>query len=123
MMIEDKIPPIAPPEPLAPGAQIAGLVQDVKMLALAELDYARARLSYSGKIAKQAGIYAVLALMMIGSACIALVLGTLLILDSYWGPWVATFGTVFLFVIIALVLALRAKAISKKLDFKGDHNV
>lgn len=121
-MTEDNIPPVAPPEPLAPSAQIAGLVQDVKMLALAELDYARARLAYSGTIAKQAGIYAVLALMMIGSACIALVLGTLLILNSYWGPWAATFGTVVLFVIIASALALRAKAISKKLDFKGDND-
>ena len=122
MMTEEQIPPETSADPVAPRAQIAGLIEDVKALAQAEIDYARARLSYSGAIAKRAGLFALLAFMVFGSACIALVIGTMLIIDHYWGPWAATIITVLSFALIALLLGLRAQAIAKRLDFGGDDN-
>ena len=65
---------------------------------------------------------ALLAFMVFGSACIALVIGTMLIIDHYWGPWAATIITVLSFALIALLLGLRAQAIAKRLDFGGDDN-
>jgi hypothetical protein len=102
---------------LSPGEQISGLVTDVRNLAEAEWDYAKARLSYSGGIVRKAGIYALLAVFAISGAIVALILGTLLIIASYWGPWVATAVTVIMFTIAAISFALLAKKTAKNLSF------
>lgn len=104
-------------DPPSPRAQIAGLVSDVRELAEAEWEYARARLTYSGGVVRKAGIYALLAVLAISAAAFALVLGTLLIIASYWGPWAATGITVVAFGLAAYLLALRARATAKNLSF------
>jgi uncharacterized membrane protein YqjE len=104
-------------DPPSPRAQIAGLVSDVRELAEAEWEYARARLTYSGGVVRKAGIYALLAVLAISAAAFALVLGTLLIIASYWGPWAATGITVVVFSLTAYLLALRARATAKNLSF------
>jgi hypothetical protein len=104
-------------DPPSPRTQIAGLVSDVRKLAEAELEYARARLSYSGGVVRKAGIYALLAMLAISAAAIALVLGILLIIATYWGPWVATAITVMMFSGAAYLLALRARATARNLSF------
>lgn len=101
----------------SPREQIAGLVGDVRGLALAEWDYAKARLSYSGGVVRKAGIYAVLAVLAVSAAMIALVLGLLLIVASYFGPWVGTFAVVIAFVLIAALFGLAARKTAQKLRF------
>lgn len=110
-------PPVVESDPLPPRTQLAGLIGDVRTLAQAEWDYARARLSYSGTVAKQAGIFALLAILALSGSAIALILGTLLILASYWGPWIATLITVLFFLIVALLSALRARSVAKQFGF------
>jgi uncharacterized membrane protein YqjE len=109
-------------DPPSPRAQIAGLVSDVRELAEAEWEYARARLTYSGGVVRKAGIYALLAVLAISAAAFALVLGTLLIITSYWGPWAATAITVVVFSLAAYLLALRARATAKNLSFAEPDN-
>ncbi len=104
-------------DPPSPGAQLAGLVYDVRKLAEAELEYARARLSYSGGVMRKAGLYALLAVLAISAAAIALVLGILLIIATYWGPWAAMGITVALFSGLAYFLAIRARATARNLSF------
>ncbi|MFM2411363.1 MAG: hypothetical protein RL481_2191 [Pseudomonadota bacterium] len=104
----------------SPRAQVAGLVDDVRSLAQAEWDYARARLSYSGGVVRKAGIYALFAVLAVSAAAIALVLGLLLIVASYWGPWVATGVVVLAFMVIAVALALMARNTAQKLRFDED---
>lgn len=117
-MTKDSIPPETVTEDApSPRAQIAGLVSDVRQLAEAEWEYARARLAYSGGVARKAGLYAVLAFLFVFSAVIALVFGTLLIIATYWGPWAATGITVVFFAGLATLLALRARATARNLSF------
>jgi Putative Actinobacterial Holin-X, holin superfamily III len=102
---------------ISPRLQVAELVSDVRNLAKAEWEYARARLTYSGGIMRKAGIYALLAIIALSGASIAFIVGTLLIIASYLGPWIATAITVLLFTSLAVLFALRARSTAKNLSF------
>lgn len=104
----------------SPAAQVRALVDEVRVLAEAEVDYARARLLYSGGILRSAGALALLALLAFSGAVIALVVGLLLIVDHYAGPVAATVAIFMLFVVIAALLGLRARAVARKLKFEGE---
>jgi hypothetical protein len=109
-------------DPPSPRVQIAGLVSDVKELAEAEWEYARARLSYSGGVVRKAGLYALFAILAVSAAAFALVLGILLIITSYLGPWAATGITVSVFALTAYLLALRARSTARNLSFAETDN-
>ncbi len=120
-MDKDSIPPIVQnDEAPSPREQIAGLVSDVQSLAQAEWDYAKARLSYSGSIARKAGLYALLAIVALSSAGVALILGILLIVASYYGPWIATASVVIVSVILAFLFAISARNTARNLSFTED---
>jgi hypothetical protein len=121
MMTQDNVPPeYDTDEAPSPREQIAGLVSDVRTLAEAEWEYAKARLSYSGGVVRKAGIYALLAILAVSAAAIALVLGILLIIASYAGPWVATFVVVLLFSLAAYLFAISARNTARNLRFSED---
>jgi hypothetical protein len=121
MMTKDSIPPAADAdEAPSPREQISGLVNDVRTLAEAEWQYARARLSYSGGVVRKAGVYALLAILALSAAAIALVLGLLLIMASYFGPWIATIAVVFLFSLAAYLFAINARNTARNLSFGED---
>jgi hypothetical protein len=120
-MDKNSIPPIVDDDEAAtPRVQIAGLVSDVQSLAQAEWDYAKARLSYSGGVARKAGIYALLAVVALSSAGIALILGILLIINSYWGPWIATALVVLTSGLAAFLFAISARNTARNLSFTED---
>ena len=120
-MDKDSIPPIVhDDEALSPRDQIAGLVSDVQSLAQAEWDYAKARLSYSGEVARKAGLYALLAIVAVSSAGVALILGILLIVNSYFGPWIATISVVFVCSLAAFLFAISARNTARNLSFTED---
>lgn len=104
----------------SPRDQIAGLVSDVQSLAQAEWDYAKARLSYSGGVARKAGLYALLAIVALSSAGVALILGLLLIVTSYYGPWIATASVVILSSLAAFLFAISARNTARNLSFPED---
>jgi hypothetical protein len=122
MMTQHSIPPdedtIAQP---TPRVQIAGLVSDVRLLAESEWEYAKARLHYSGGIIRKAGIYVILAVLALSAAAIALILGVLLIIASYWGLWVATISVVLMFSIAAYLFAVTARKTARNLSFNEDN--
>jgi membrane protein implicated in regulation of membrane protease activity len=124
MMESDHIPPAqdAPlsDETLSPRAQITALFQDVRALAATEIDYAKARLSYSGGIIRMAGIWVLLAVLFLIGAAIALSVGLLLILNSIWGPWVATASVFMLFFVAAVFSALVARKTAQRLSLTRD---
>lgn len=71
-------------------SQISGLVDDVRKLAEAELEYYRVKLSVNMAATKTVLIlFSVAAIVGIVGA-VALILGLLLILSHYWGPVAAT---------------------------------
>lgn len=105
------------PEAPSPAEQVRALVADVRALAEAEIDYAKARLSYSGGILRKAGIWAFMAIFFLSGAIIALILGLLLILTVYLGPWVATAAVVIGFALAAWGAALAARRTANNLKF------
>ena len=120
-MDKDSIPPIVhDDEAPSPREQIAGLFSDVQSLAQAEWDYAKARLSYSGGVARKAGLYALLAIVALSSAGVALILGTLLIVSSYFGPWIATASVVILSCLAAFLFSIGARNTARNLSFTED---
>lgn len=99
MAIED---PLSPPNDLAEPidmpasddpsikSQIDGLVDDVRKLAEAEIEYYRVKLSVNMEATKTVLVlFSVAAIVGIIGA-VALILGILLILSHYWGPVAAT---------------------------------
>lgn len=122
-MTQHSIPPeTESEETLSPREQISGLVSDVRTLAEAEWEYARARLSYSGGVVRKAGIYALLAILALSAAAVALVLGILLIVASYFGPWVATIAVVLVFSFAAYLFAISARKTARNLNFAEDES-
>ena len=120
-MDKDSIPPIVhDDETPSPREQIAGLVSDVQSLAQAEWEYAKARLSYSGSVARKAGLYALLAIVALSSAGVALILGTLLIVASYFGPWIATASVVITSCLAAFLFSIGARNTARNLSFTED---
>lgn len=103
--------------PPSPAEQVRSLVADVRALAEAEIDYAKARLSYSGGIIRKAGIWAFLAIFFLSGAIIALILGLLLIAGHYLGPWLATALVVVSFVLAAWGAGLIARRTANNLKF------
>ena len=103
--------------PPSPAEQVRTLVADVRALAEAEIDYAKARLSYSGGIIRKAGIWAFLAIFFLSGAIIALILGLLLILNHYIGPWLATAIVVVGFALAAWGAGLAARRTANSLKF------
>lgn len=118
----------SPPEDIeraspSPAEQVRTLVSDVRALAEAEISYAKARLSYSGGILRKAGIWAFLAIFFLSGAIIALILGLLLILSLYLGPWIATATVVAGFTGAAWGAALVARRTATNLKFdEGSDN-
>ncbi len=108
--------------PDSPVDQVRRLARDVRALAFAELDYAKARLSYSGRIVRNAGLWALFAILCLTGSLIALILGLLLIIASYTGPLIATAIVVLTFLIAAAVAALRARSVARhlRLDVADD---
>ena len=122
-MTQDSVPPLSEPSSTpSPRAQISELVSDVRQLAESEWQYAKARLSYSGGVVRKAGVYALLAILAVSTAAIALVLGILLIITAYWGPWIATASVVSTLIAIAIICALLARKTAKNLSFAKDES-
>ena len=120
-MENDSIPPIVQNDaPPSPRDQIAGLVSDVQSLAQAEWEYAKARLSYSGGVARKAGLYALLAIVALSAAGVALILGILMIISSYYGPWIATASVVIMASLAAFLFAIGARNTARNLSFTED---
>lgn len=109
-------------EPPSPAEQVRTLVADVRALAEAEIDYAKARLSYSGGIIRKAGIWALLAIFFLSGAIIALILGLLLILTALVGPLLSTFIVVVGFTMAAVVAGIVARRTANNLKFDEDPN-
>jgi Putative Actinobacterial Holin-X, holin superfamily III len=109
--------------PPSPAEQVRTLIGDVRALAEAEIDYAKARFSYSGGIIRKAGLWALLAIFFLSGAIIALILGLLLIIAAYFGPWVATVTVVAVFALAAWGSAIYARKTANNLRFNGDEDV
>lgn len=106
----------------SPAEQVTALFGEVRNLAAAEIDYAKARLSYSGGVMRKAGLLALLSLLALSGAAMALILGLLLILASYIGPILATLAVVTTFTVATWALGVSARNTARNLKFDEDES-
>ncbi len=124
-MLQDKDIPVLDDEPLpdetaAPVAdeteakslisQVTGLIEDVRILARAEVEYYRAKLSVNMAATKRVVALAGIAILFGSMAIIALILGILLVLSDHFGPMAATgivTGSALLVATITMSMAIK----------------
>ncbi|CAO1652405.1 phage holin family protein [Parasphingorhabdus sp. NYA22] len=97
-------------EPKSLKSQVTGLIEDVRILAHAEVDYYRAKLSINMAATKRVVVLAGVAIISGSTAIIALILGLLLILSDYLGPIAATAivtGAALLIAAITMGMAIK----------------
>ena len=109
-------------EASSPAEQVTALFGEVRSLAAAEIEYAKARLSYSGGVMRKAGLLALLSLLALSGAAMAFILGLLLILSSYFGPIVATLAVVTTFTVATWALGISARNTARNLKFDEDES-
>jgi len=109
-------------EASSPAEQVTALFGEVRSLAAAEIEYAKARLSYSGGVMRKAGLLALLSLLALSGAAMALILGLLLIVSSYFGPIVATLAVVTTFTVATWALGISARNTARNLKFDEDES-
>ncbi|NRD90591.1 hypothetical protein C8024_15715 [Sphingopyxis sp. BSNA05] len=103
------------PEPKSLKSQLAGLIEDVRILAHAEFEYYRVKLSVNMAATKRVVALAGVAIICGSMAIIAFILGILLVLSEYVGPLAATAIVTGLALLVAAVTMRMAIARAKKL--------
>lgn len=97
-------------EPKSLKSQVTGLIEDVRILAHAEIEYYRAKLSVNMAATKRVVALAGIAIIFGSMAIIALILGILLVLSDYVGPLAATgivTGSALLVAAITMGMAIK----------------
>ncbi len=91
-------------------SQVTDLIEDVRLLAHAEVEYYRVKLSVNMAATKRIMTLFGLAVICGSTAVITLILGLLLILSNYLGPVAATAivtGTALLVAVLLMNMAIR----------------
>lgn len=91
-------------------SQVTDLIEDVRLLAHAEVEYYRVKLSVNMAATKRIMTLFGLALICGSTAVVALILGLLLILSNYLGPVAATAivtGAALLIAVLSMNMAVR----------------
>jgi len=96
-------------------SQVTGLIEDVRILAHAEVEYYRAKLSINMAATKRVVVLAGVAIISGTTAIIALILGLLLILSDYLGPIAATAIVTGAALLVAAITMRMATKRAKKL--------
>ena len=94
-------------EASSPAEQVTALFGEVRSLAAAGL-------------MRKAGLLALLSLLALSGAAMALILGLLLIVSSYFGPIVATLAVVTTFTVATWALGISARNTARNLKFDED---
>lgn len=98
-------------------ADIANLAGDFREFVAAELRYYQSRLQYGASVARWAGLYLFIALAALFGACIALILGLLLILAQWLGTVWAVVILCGGFATIGGIFLLMARNTARKMRF------
>lgn len=101
----------------APTRHVALLIEDVRALVRAELNYYQTRLTYSRQVIGRSLAFGAVAAAFAVGAAVALVVGLVLTLAPLIGPGLATLAVTLGFVIIGSVFAVKARNWARKVYF------
>jgi Flp pilus assembly protein TadB len=96
---------------------LSELIANTRQLVDIEIDFYRARLSYSQKLVKRAGLFGIVAMSFLFAAIVALVLGILLIVAATLSPELATLAVSGGFILMALIFGWLARSNLQRLNF------
>jgi predicted Abi (CAAX) family protease len=102
---------------VSPTQQVSLVIDDVRALVRAELNYYRSRLDYSRHVMKRSAGFGFVAALAFMAAAIALVVGLVLTLAPYIGPGMATLAVTLGFILIGAISGNQAQKWAAKVRF------
>ena len=97
--------------------QVGLVLDDVRELVAAELEYYRSRLDYSRHVVRHSSRWAIVSALSLTATAIALVMGLVMTLSPYVGPLAATLIVTFIFGGIGAYSGLKARNWMKRIYF------
>ena len=97
--------------------QVSLVMEDLRALVKAEMNYYRSRLDYTRHVFRSAFIYRAIAAFALIGASIAFVLGLVLTLAPLIGPLAATLVVTFTFIVVAFIFGSLARKWMRKVYF------
>ncbi len=113
---EDPIPDVTPV------AQVGVVLEDIRALVRAEMQYFQSRLDYSRHVMKWSFRFGAVAAFAFTGAAIALVMGLIMTLAPHIGPGRATMVVTLGFVIIGVIFGVQARKWVRKVYFPEIRN-
>ena len=99
--------------------QVSLVIEDLRALVTAEMQYYRSRLDYTRHVFRSAFLYGAIAAFALIGAAIAFVLGLVLTLAPLIGPLGATLVVTFSFLLVAVIFGWMARKWMRKVYFPG----
>jgi hypothetical protein len=97
--------------------QVSLVIEDLRALVMAEMQYYRSRLDYTRHVFRSAFLYGAIAAFALIGAAIAFVLGLVLTLAPLIGPLGATLVVTFSFLLVAVIFGWMARKWMRKVYF------
>jgi Putative Actinobacterial Holin-X, holin superfamily III len=97
--------------------QVSLVIEDLRALVTAEMQYYRSRLDYTRHVFRSAFLYGAIAAFALIGAAIAFVLGLVLTLAPLIGPLGATLVVTFSFLLVAVIFGWMARKWMRKVYF------
>ena len=97
--------------------QVSLVMEDLRALVTAEMQYYRSRIDYTRHVFRSAFLYGVVAAFALIGAAIAFVLGLVLTLSPLIGPLGATLVVTFTFIVVAVIFGSLARKWMRKVYF------
>ncbi len=102
---------------VSPTEQVTLVLDDVRALVRAEMEYFRSRIDYSRHVMKWSFRFGAISAFAFSGAAIALVMGLVLTLSPHIGPGWATLVVTFGFVIVGSIFGAQARKWVRKVYF------
>ena len=97
--------------------QVSLVMEDLRALVKAEMNYYRSRLDYTRHVFRLVFLYSAIAAFALIGASIAFVLGLVLTLAPLIGPLAATLVVTFTFIVVAVIFGSLARKWMRKVYF------
>lgn len=97
--------------------QVSLVMEDLRALVKAEMNYYRSRLDYTRHVFRLVFLYSAIAAFALIGASIAFVLGLVLTLAPLIGPLAATLVVTFTFIVVAFIFGSLARKWMRKVYF------
>jgi Putative Actinobacterial Holin-X, holin superfamily III len=108
-LLEDNADVLTSSGELSARQQLKNVAGDIRVLFDSELQYYKARLSYTRTVAKWTGVYLLISVCALFGTIMACIIGALLIAASYMGPILGTAAVCATSLLVTVIFAVLAR--------------